>query len=100
MAGNKVIGKSIANPEYLSSLSAMIAYLYRDYYRSPSLIYIIMDPIPYYYDTVNRHAVVVKPKQPLLDWINALYPDFAEDGSETTVYLVKNGTTLRKLKNG
>jgi hypothetical protein len=49
-----------------------------------------MEPIPYYFDIVNRHAVVVKPKQPLLDWINALYPDLTEDGSETTVYLVKS----------
>jgi hypothetical protein len=48
-----------------------------------------MEPITYYYEYVNRHAVVVKPKQPLLNWINALYPDMAEDGSETTVYLVK-----------
>ena len=49
----------------------------------------IMEPITYYYDQVNRHAIVVKPKQPLLNWINALYPDMAEDGSATTVYLVR-----------
>ena len=48
-----------------------------------------MDPLTYYFDAVNRHAIVVKPKQPLLDWVNAIYPDMAEDGSETTVYLVK-----------
>jgi len=48
-----------------------------------------MEPITYYFDRVNRHAIVVKPRQPLLTWINALYPDMTEDGSETTVYLVK-----------
>ena len=48
-----------------------------------------MEPLTYYYEAVNRHAIVVKPKQPLLNWINALYPDLPEDGSETTVYLVK-----------
>jgi hypothetical protein len=48
-----------------------------------------MEPLTYYFDAVNRHAVVIKPKQPVLDWINALYPDMAEDGNETTVYLVK-----------
>jgi len=53
-----------------------------------------MEPIPYYFDVVNRHAVVVKPRQPLLDWINALYPDLTEDGSETTVYLVKSQFSL------
>lgn len=49
-----------------------------------------MEPIPYDYDVINRHAVVVKPRQPLLDWINALYPDLREDGSETSVYLIKS----------
>jgi hypothetical protein len=48
-----------------------------------------VEPITFCYDQVNRHAIVVKPKQPLLNWINALYPDMAEDGSETTIYLVK-----------
>ncbi|GAC1307140.1 MAG: hypothetical protein NVSMB24_18440 [Mucilaginibacter sp.] len=48
-----------------------------------------MEPITHYYEAVNRHAIVVKPKQPLLDWINTIYPDMAEDGSETSVYLVK-----------
>ncbi|HZY35671.1 MAG TPA: hypothetical protein VFE53_03420 [Mucilaginibacter sp.] len=54
-----------------------------------------MEPIPYFFEHVNRHAVVVKPRQPLLDWINAIYPDFAEDGSETTVYLVKVQLSLQ-----
>jgi len=49
-----------------------------------------MEPIPYYYEVVNRHAVVVKPRQPLLDWINALYPDLPEDGTESAVYMVKS----------
>jgi len=44
-----------------------------------------MEPIPYFFDTVNRSAIAIKPKQPLLDWINGLYPDMIEDGSETTV---------------
>lgn len=48
-----------------------------------------MEPLIYFYESVNRHAIVVKPRQPLLNWINALYPDMAEDGSETVVYLVK-----------
>ena len=43
------------------------------------------EPLTYFYDSVKRHAIVVKPKKPLLDWINAIYPDMIEDGSETTV---------------
>ena len=53
-----------------------------------------MEPITYYYDQVNRHAIVVRPKHPLLNWINALYPDMIEDGSETTIYLVKERDTF------
>ncbi len=78
-------------------------YLYANY-RSSIFLHkkTIMEPLTYYFDAVNRHAIVVKPKQPLLDWINALYPDMAEDGSETTVYLVKErdsfGDTEKWLK--
>lgn len=48
-----------------------------------------MEPITYMFSPVNRNVVGIKPKQPLLDWINAIYPDMAEDGSETSAYLVK-----------
>jgi len=61
-----------------------------------------MEPIPYFYDHINRYAIVVKPKQPLLTWINALYPDMPEDGKETTIYLVKeregDGSTEKWVK--
>ena len=58
-----------------------------------------MEPIPYFFDTVNRSAIAIKPKQPLLDWINGLYPDMIEDGSETTVYLVKEKYDVGELEN-
>ena len=45
------------------------------------------------YDYINRHAILISPKQPLLNWINALYPEIAEDGSETTIYLMKEQLT-------
>ena len=49
-----------------------------------------MEPIPYFYDSVNRNAIVVKPKQALFDWINSIYPDSrVETADEGTVYLVK-----------
>jgi hypothetical protein len=61
-----------------------------------------MEPLTYFYEHINRYAIVVKPKQPLLNWINALYPDMLEDGTETTVYLVKeretDGATEKWLK--
>jgi hypothetical protein len=49
-----------------------------------------MKPIPYFYDSINRNAIMVKPKQPLLDWINTIYPDNpVEEEQEGTIYLVK-----------
>jgi hypothetical protein len=50
---------------------------------------IAMEPIPVFYDHVSRSSIAVRPKQPLLDWINALYPGFPEHPSDGTVYLVK-----------
>jgi hypothetical protein len=61
-----------------------------------------MEPIPCFYDHINRYAIVVTSKQPLLTRINALYTDMPEDGKETTVYLVKeregDGSTEKWLK--
>ena len=44
-----------------------------------------MEPIPYFYDSINRNAIVVKPKQPLFDWINSIDP-------ATPIYMVPEGT--------
>ncbi|HEX8575112.1 MAG TPA: hypothetical protein VF677_02355 [Flavobacterium sp.] len=35
----------------------------------------MIEPIPYFCKIINRNAIVVKPKKPLFDWINFLYPD-------------------------
>jgi hypothetical protein len=49
-----------------------------------------MDPIPYFYESINRNAIVVKSKQPLFDWINSVYPDHPVEAiNEGTVYLIK-----------
>lgn len=51
----------------------------------------MLEPIPYYYDMINRNAIVVKPKQPLLDWANKLTPDEKPitETEEGNVYLIK-----------
>ena len=50
----------------------------------------MIEPIPYFFDSINRDAIVVKPKQPLFDWINSIYPDSpVKAADEGTVYLVK-----------
>jgi hypothetical protein len=50
----------------------------------------MIEPIPYFYDSINRNAIVVKPKQVLFDWVNSIYPDSPiEAVNESTVYLIK-----------
>lgn len=51
----------------------------------------MIEPIPYFYDSINRNAIVVKPKQALFNWINFIYPDEPVEAGddEGTVYLVK-----------
>ena len=34
-----------------------------------------MTPIPIFYESINRNAIVVKPKKPVLDWVNSDYPE-------------------------
>jgi len=49
-----------------------------------------MEPIPYFYDGINRNAIVVKTKQPLFNWINLIYPDSPVEATyQGTVYLIK-----------
>lgn len=43
---------------------------------------------------INRYAVVIKPKQPLLDWINSMDPEHKIKGiDEVNVYLVDDNIT-------
>ncbi len=58
-----------------------------------------MEPIPYYYDSINRNAIVVKPKQALFDWINSIYPESpVEAAQEGTVYLIKERDSNEEIE--
>ena len=62
-----------------------------------------MEPIPYYYDSINRNAITVKPKQPLFDWVNSIYPEdpvnATDAANEGTVYLVRERDNNKKIEN-
>ena len=52
-----------------------------------------MTVIPFGYEMVNRNAVVIKPKQPFFDWLNATETGDSEPITsldENNVYLVRN----------
>ena len=49
-----------------------------------------MKPIPYFYESINRSAIVVKPKKPFFDWLNCLYPEHPiNKKEEANIYLVE-----------
>jgi hypothetical protein len=59
-----------------------------------------MQPIPELFDSINRNAIVIKPRRPLFDWINKIYPDSpvasVEEGS---VYLIKEKSSNEQIAN-
>jgi hypothetical protein len=48
------------------------------------------EPIPYFYESLNRSAIGVIAKQPLIDWHNSVYPDSPMDKIEGTMYLISS----------
>jgi hypothetical protein len=49
-----------------------------------------MEPLTYFYDSINRSAIIVKAKQPFFNWLNALTPDDpVNPPADGTAYLVK-----------
>lgn len=62
------------------------------------------EPILFYYESINRNAIVVKPKKPFFDWVNSIEKNtIAVDKKyEYNIYLVKeqdsNEDTLSWLK--
>ena len=60
----------------------------------------MLEPIPYFYDTINRNSIVVKAKKPFFDWINYVDPEFPViDNEEATTYLIKEMDTRQKIEN-
>lgn len=50
-----------------------------------------LEPIPYYYEPINRNAIVVKPKRPFFDWLKAIFPedDPMKAKEENNIYLIR-----------
>jgi hypothetical protein len=50
-----------------------------------------MNPIPYYFDSINRNAILVRPKKPFFDWLNNLFKDEdpVSEMEENNIYLIR-----------
>lgn len=64
-----------------------------------------MEPLEYYYDSINRNAILVKPKEPFFTWQNQVFPDEEpiHELDENNIYLIRemdsNETIKKWLKN-
>jgi len=59
----------------------------------------MLEPIPYFYEHINRNAIVVKQKQPFLDWINNIYPESPlEKPEEGNIYLVREKDFIEEVE--
>jgi len=50
-----------------------------------------MEPIPYFYESIDRNAILVRPKQPFFDWVNGLFNDGTQvtGKDECNIYLIR-----------
>ena len=60
----------------------------------------MMEPIPYFYDSINRNAILIKPKKAMFEWVNKIYPESpVENENEGTIYLIKKRISVEAIKN-
>ncbi|WP_018342523.1 hypothetical protein [Cytophaga aurantiaca] len=50
-----------------------------------------LEPIPYFYDPINRNAILVRPKKPFFDWVNNVFKDDEpiSELEECNIYLIR-----------
>ena len=54
----------------------------------------MLQPIPVFYDSINRNAITIIPKKPFFDWLNAIDPKSPiTEVEEDTIYLVRERDT-------
>lgn len=59
-----------------------------------------MHQIPYFFESVNRNAIVIKPKKPFFDWIHYIYPDkTVSHRSEANIYLIREMDSNEEIEN-
>lgn len=56
--------------------------------------------IPYYFDAIDRNAIIVKPKKPFYDWIHSFYEEESSkyEKEENNVYLIREMVSIADVK--
>jgi hypothetical protein len=59
-----------------------------------------IDPIPYYYESINRNAILVRPKKPFFDWVNKVFKDEdpVTEKDENNIYLIREMDSNEDIK--
>jgi hypothetical protein len=63
-----------------------------------------MEPIPFFYDAIDRNAIVVRPKEPFFDWLNSVINERKPitNNDENNIYLIhemdSNEAVLKWIK--
>lgn len=53
----------------------------------------------YDYESINRNAIVVKAKKPMIDWLNQIYPDHpVSENMEGNIYLLRQMDGNEEIK--
>lgn len=61
-----------------------------------------MEPIPYYFETINRNAILVRPKKPLYEWLNKIFPQdryHQDDREDHNIYLIREMINNDEVKS-
>lgn len=59
-----------------------------------------MKPIPYYYESINRNAILVQPKKPFFDWLNKIFKDEhpITEKEDNNIYLIREMDNNEDIK--
>ena len=57
------------------------------------------EPLYYFFDSIDRNAIVVRPKKPFFDWVNALFPEEepVTCKEENNIYLIREMESNEKI---
>lgn len=60
-----------------------------------------VDPIPYYYESIDRNAILVRPKSPFYEWLNKILKGehSIPDREENNIYLIREMDSNEDIKN-
>lgn len=60
-----------------------------------------MEPVPYYFESIDRNAIIVKPKKPFFEWLNSVFPEdnAYHDKDENSIYLIREMDSNEEIRN-